>query len=347
MKSQFIKELKDGETVNSSFLVKKKLKGVTKEGKPYLTVYLGDKSGDIEGKIWDRAADYETLFEARDVVQVSGQAVMHRDKIQIKIRDLYTLKKEQIEIGDYLPVSPYPTAEQWRKLCALLQTVKEPHLAALIELLIKDAALIEAFQKAPAGKQIHHSYCGGLLDHTLSMAKLADFISGHYPFLNRDLLLVGVFVHDLGKVEELDFRSAFEYSDEGKLVGHLLLGCRLLEKKIAQLPQFPRKLQTMLMHFILSHHGELEFGSPVLPQTLEAMALHQLDLLDSKLEHVRTLVLENGNGDETWTEYSRVLSRSFYKEGASPLQTVASPPPEAKEARRELDLFGAPGGKKS
>lgn len=312
LKEQFIKDLTEGEIVSSTFLVKNITKQYKKDQSPYLSLVLVDKTGEIDAKLWDHVERYEALFKQKDFIKVKGRINSYRQKLQIQLQDIYRQPPEVIDIADYLPVSPHDSEEQLTKLLAILEKITNPHLKTLVKELFSDKNFKSSFMRAPAAKQIHHAYCGGLLDHSLSMCQLAILVADHYPFLDKDLLIFGALVHDIGKIRELEYQTTFEYTDQGRLVGHLVQGCSVIEEKIRKIKDFPQQLTSLLQHYILSHHGQREYGAQQLPQTAEAMALHCIDLLDSKMETLRLLIEDLKVSGEKWTPFQRIFERSFY-----------------------------------
>ncbi len=346
MKEQFIKDLKEQDIVSTTFLVVSIQRNFKKDQSPYLTLVLRDRSGDIEAKIWDEVERYEKLFSAKDIVKVNARVVRYREKLQLQINDIYRMPKEAVSMSDYLPSTPFDAKKQFKELTSILKSIKDPNLKKLAQALLKDTELMKKFKTAPAAATVHHAYIGGLLDHTLSTMKLADKTAAHYPFLNRDLLLMGAFLHDIGKTEELSGDGLMEYTDSGKLVGHLVQGCTIIDRKISNIPDFPNELAVLLKHLILSHHGHKEFGSPQVPKTPEAMALHLIDLIDSKLEAVRMMYHSHSEENGRWTAYNRQLEREFYLYDGFEADFSPTIPQEPREnaqnteKMRILDLFG-------
>ena len=310
MKSLFITDIRDNQPVDSLFLVSSKNHGVTKGGSGYLTLKLKDRSGEIEGRVWDRAEDLGRTFDKNDFVHVRGQATLYQGKVQIRVRDIARVEERKIAIEDYLTKSQFDPEEMAKELMTILRGIKIPHLRALAESFFVDQTFMELFKRAPAGKSIHHAYLGGLLEHTLSLLKLILKVVENYQGINVDLLLIGGFLHDIGKVYEFSFDRAVEYTDRGQLLGHLVMEVEIVNEKIKTIPDFPEELGTLVKHMIVSHHGSYEFGSPKLPQTLEAVMLHYLDDLDGKIQSIQTLVgKERGS---RWTSYHRAYGRSFF-----------------------------------
>jgi 3'-5' exoribonuclease len=272
------------------FLVLSKQQRMTKTNKPYLNLILGDKTGQVEGRVWDPGdARIAKEFERGDVVKLRGCVSRFDDRLQMKIDNLRKAVPDEVEKRDLLPCTSCDVDELWQKLLGFVESFTDPDLKLLLNTLLAESGLAQAYREAPAAKQLHHAWLGGLLEHVVSLLKLADRVAGHYnelkpDSLHRDLLLTGVVLHDIGKVQELTWEAGFEYSVEGVLLGHIQMGMALVEKAMEKLPEFPPRLKTLVLHLILSHHGKLEFGSPKLPMIPEALVLNFVDDLDAKMQ---------------------------------------------------------------
>jgi 3'-5' exoribonuclease len=278
----------EGKLFDGFFLVLAKQQRTTKTNKPYLNLILGDKTGQLEGRVW--APDDPRIardFERGDIVKARGSASRFDDRLQMKVDQLRKALPGEVEKGDMMPSTTYDVALLWRQLEGFVASFSNADLKLLLTTLLADPALAEAYREAPAAKQLHHAWLGGLLEHVISLLTLADRVAPHYPVLDRDLLLTGVILHDIGKIRELSWEIGFEYTIEGTLLGHIQIGTALAEKTIDSLPNFPPKLKTLVLHMILSHHGKLEFGSPKLPMIPEALVLNFLDDLDAKMQAVQ------------------------------------------------------------
>jgi 3'-5' exoribonuclease len=290
MKDIYIADLagyEEGKPFDSYFLVLAKQQRTTQTNKPYLNLILGDKTGPIEGRVWDPSdARIARDFDRGDIVKVRASVSRYKDILQMKVDQLRLAITGEAEKADLMPSTTYDVAELWAQLTAFIESFTEPDLKRLMTAILADPAIAEAFREAPAAKQLHHAWLGGLLEHVVSLLKLADRVAPHYPILHRDLLLTGVMLHDIGKVYELAWATGFEYTVEGMLLGHIQMGMALVEKTIDGLPGFPPRLKTLVLHMILSHHGKLEFGSPKLPMIPEALVLHFIDDLDAKMQAV-------------------------------------------------------------
>lgn len=311
MKSLFVADIRDNQPVDAVFLATAKNHGVTKSGSGYLTLKLADRSGEIEGRVWERSEELARRFEKNDFVRVRGQATLYQGKIQLRVQDVSFVDGKTVEAGDFLPKSPYDADAMAEELVAILRSMKNPHLRALVEAFFADAAFMDLLKQAPAGKTIHHPYLGGLLEHTLSLLKLILKVVENYRGIDVDLLLTGGFLHDIGKVYEFSFDRAVEYTDRGQLLGHLVMEVELVGEKIKAIPNFPEGLALLVKHMIISHHGSLEFGSPRVPQTLEAVILHYLDDLDGKIQSIQGLLEKEP--EARWTSFHRAYGRNFYR----------------------------------
>ena len=311
MKSLYAADIRENQLVDALFLVASKNQGVTKGGRSYLTLRLLDRSGEIEARVWERADDLGRGFDKNDFVRVRGQATLYQGKIQIRVQDVLRVDESKIAAEDFLPRSAADPETMLAELQAILRGMKNPHLLALAEACFADEELMRLLKQAPGAKTIHHPYLSGLLEHTLSLLKLIQKVVENYRGIDVDLLLIGGFLHDIGKVYEFSFDRAIDYTDEGQLLGHLVMEVELVERKIAGIANFPAELAMLVKHMLVSHHGAYEFGSPKLPQTLEAVILHSLDDLDGKVQAIQNLP-EKEPGSK-WTVFHRAYGRSFFK----------------------------------
>jgi len=275
----------EGKLFDSFFLVLAKQQRTTRQNKPYLSLTLGDKKGQIEGRVWELGDPRIAKdFDRGDMVKVRGSVSRFDDRAQLKVDQLRKALDSEADKKDMLPATSRDVGELWRMLEASIASVTNPDLKRLLNALLTDAPIAQAFREAPAARQLHHAWLGGLLEHVVSLLGLADRVAAHYPMLDRDLLVTGVILHDIGKIRELSWNTGFDYTVEGVLLGHIQMGVDLAEKTIAGLPGFPDRLRTLVLHMILSHHGKLEFGSPKLPMIPEALVLNFLDDLDAKMQ---------------------------------------------------------------
>mgnify|MGYP005809630639 CR=1 FL=1 len=310
MKDFYVREAAQHENkvITSSFLVGSKQVKPKKSGEPYLALTLCDRTGQIEAKMWDNVADALDAFEQDQFIKVKGLINKYNNRWQLTIHKLRRLQDSEIDYADYLPKCPRDIEELWRALTGFVASMQDAHLRGLLQAFLSDANIAAAFRNAPAAKTLHHAYIGGLLDHVVSLCKLCDLACRNYPQVNRDLLLAGAFLHDIGKIHELAYARSFSYTTRGQLLGHMIIELEMLQQKIAQLPDFPDTLKALLEHMIISHHGQYEFGSPKLPMFPEALMLHYLDDLDSKMESMRAQ-FEREGGPGGWAGYNASLGR--------------------------------------
>ena len=270
---------------DSFFIVLAKQQRTTKTNKPYLSLTLGDKTGQLEGRIWEPGDPrIAKVFDKGDIVKARGSASRFDDRLQMKIDQLRLAQPGEADKSDMLPSTAYDVAALWSRLQSTVDSLTNPDLKLLLATILSDPAIAAAYREAPAARQLHHAWLGGLLEHVVSLLALAEKVAAHYPILDRDLLLTGVVLHDIGKIRELSWNLGFDYTVEGTLLGHIQMGIDLVEKTIAGLPGFPSRLRTLVLHMILSHHGKLEFGSPKLPMIPEALVLNFVDDLDAKMQ---------------------------------------------------------------
>jgi 3'-5' exoribonuclease len=313
MKSLYVNGLPTNEPFHATFLVQAKDIRQKKSGDPYLSLSLADKTGDIDAKMWDNVAEILDTFDRNDFVRVKGIVQIFQNRPQLTIHKLQRADEREIDFTDYFPASLRNPEEMWAELQAIVAGLSNPHLKALIETIFAEPRVVQAYKIAPAAKAIHHAFLSGLIEHVLSMCGLARTVAAHYGNIDLDLLLAGVILHDIGKIDELTYDRGFGYSDEGQLIGHITMGIRMVEDAARKLPDFPPALRMLLEHMILSHHGQLEYGSPKLPLFAEALLLHQLDNLDSKMECMRALAERDTLVEGNWTGYSPALERAVLK----------------------------------
>ncbi|MFB3885669.1 MAG: 3'-5' exoribonuclease YhaM family protein [Thermodesulfobacteriota bacterium] len=307
-----INEIKENDSIDSFFLVKDKSSGITKAGNVYLKLKLTDRSGEMEGRVWTSVDSFVSTFDRDDFVHVVGKAVSFQEHLQINITHIERVGEDQILLSDFFPMAGRDIDEMFQSLVEISQQVKNRHLRELLDLFWKDSNFIERFRMAPASKQIHHTYLGGLLEHTLSLTQLVLKNINHYGGLNIDLLITASILHDLGKVDELSYHRSFDYSDEGKLLGHIILGIERVGDKIRQLPDFPKDLSMLVRHLLLSHHGQYNWGSPKRPMTLEAVMLHYLDDMDAKINGIQQFLRNQVPEGSRWSGYHRTFEQFFY-----------------------------------
>ncbi|TLN18282.1 HD domain-containing protein [bacterium] len=312
-KSQFIGKLHEDSEVHDTFLVLQKQLSPTRQGRSYLRVTLGDKSGQLEARVWEGAEELASRFESGDLVFVTGVVTSYQGVIQIKAQYIEKVEDPKVDWSAFLPSSKRPVAEMQEELKGLLLTIENPFLKRLTESFVEDGEFFQRFSLSPAAKGMHHAYIGGLIEHTIGVIKAAIAIADLYPAISRDILVTGAFLHDIGKTEELEATAGFDYTIEGKLLGHIIIGRDMLIQKAAAIEGFPAKLLTHLEHMILSHHGELEWGSPKRPKTVESLALHIADNIDAKLMAALDSVEKPDGTSGEWTSFLKIFERPFLR----------------------------------
>ena len=313
MKSPYVNELKPNQLVETSFLVQSKEIRQKKGGELYLSLFLADRTGELDAKMWDNVADVLNEFERDDFVKVKGIIQVFHNKPQMTIHKVRRMDESEVQFSDYFPSSKRDAGEMWSELRGIVAAVSNPHLKGLLEAVLDDEDIARRYRLAPAAKQIHHAFLGGLIEHVLSLCGLAKSAAAHYPNIDYDLLITGVILHDLGKIYELNYERGFSYSNEGQLIGHISIGMRMVGDKLRALPDFPPLVRSLVEHMILSHHGKLEFGSPKVPQFPEALLLHYLDDLDSKMEAMRAQIENDRQLEGCFTTYNSALERAALK----------------------------------
>jgi 3'-5' exoribonuclease len=313
MKSPYVSELEPNRVITSSFLVQSKEIRQKKTGELYLSLMLGDRTGELDAKMWDNVNEVLDSFDRDDFVKIKGLVQIFHNRPQLTVHKVRRMDDSEIDFADYFPSSKRDIDEMWTELRGLVAAMSNAHLRSLLEAFLNDPEIAERYRRAPAAKSIHHAFLGGLIEHVLSLCGLAKLAAGHYKSVDADLLLTGVVLHDIGKIYELNYERGFSYSNDGQLLGHITIAVRMLGDKIRSLPDFPPHLRVLVEHMILSHHGHLEFGSPKVPQFPEALLLHYLDDLDSKMECMRALVENDRQLEGCFTSYSSALERTALK----------------------------------
>ena len=314
MKSQFVNKLQEGDFVNDYFVAARKDLRSRQNGGKFLGMVFKDRTGEIGGILWNNATEVAKLFELGDVVNVRGRVNTYQNRLQVHVDQVLPLKEGDYVVDD-LVFTPEDTQNDLNQVRALLATVETPPLKQLLDSFWNDAAFVGQFAAAAAAKRWHHEYRGGLVRHCFEMLQLAETMSKLYPSLDRDLLLTAVFVHDLGKISEMTHALFVDYTTEGKLLGHLQIGVEMVQARIRDIPDFPEKLRIQLLHCILSHHGSLENGSPVLPKTLEAIVLHHIDNLDAQAAAIERVVQETRDRNQEWSDYLPLIDRAIWTKG--------------------------------
>lgn len=313
MKSPYIKELEINRVFTTTFLVQSKEVREKKTGEPYLSLLLGDRTGEVDAKMWDNVVEVKDTFDRDDFVKVKGLVQIFHNRRQLTIHKMRRVKDGEIDFTDYFPSSERNPDEMWSELRQVVDGIQNPHLKSLLEGILGDEEVARRYKTAPAAKHIHHAYLGGLIEHVLSLCHLSRVAAAHYGDVDADLLLAGAILHDIGKIYELSYDRGFGYTTEGQLLGHMVIALRMIGGKLQSMPDFPVELRNLLEHMIVSHHGHLEFGSPKLPQFPEALLLHYLDDMDSKMECMRQLLARDPQVDGHFTGYSSSLERTVLK----------------------------------
>src|SRR5262252_2156574 len=322
MKTPFISELNSEQNITTFFLVCEKEIRNTREGKPYLRLELGDRSGTIEARMWDQFETAAQGINRDDFVKVQARVEIYKNRPQLSVMQVRLAKPEEIDLADFLPQTKADVAKLYVQLLAFAASITNPWLKKLVAGILSDPAIAARYKRAPAAKVMHHAYLGGLLEHVISLCGLAQLVATHYPELDADLLLTAAVLHDVGKLDELCYERSVAYTTEGQLLGHIVMELETVAKAMDAIEGFPAKLKTVVQHILISHHGQYEFGSPKLPMIREALVFHYLDDMDSKMAAARA-ALATESGEEDWSVYSGALGRKFlrldeYLKGARP-----------------------------
>ena len=313
MDRNFVNQLSRGQSVESIFFVREKSLTKTKAGIPYLSMRLADRTGEVEGRIWDNALDFCSVFEKEDFVKVRAEVDEFQGVLQLRVSKLRKCVADEVRLEDFLPKTTRNVESMFDELKAIACGIRQPFLRKLAETFFEDGEWARKFKLAPAAKAVHHVYLGGLLEHTLSVVQLVLLVAPRYRGVDQDLLLTAAIFHDMGKISELSFERSFDYTDPGRLLGHIVLTIEMLDQKISAIPDFPENVALLLKHLVVSHHGQYEFGSPKLPMTLEALLLNHLDDLDAKLNAVLALLEKEKENPSRWTSYNKLFERFIYK----------------------------------
>jgi 3'-5' exoribonuclease len=320
MARRYVRQMADGDVVEEVYLTTDKQLRANRNGNLYLQLELRDRTGAISARLWNAGEHLFRSFESGDFLLVKGKVQLFQGALQMILNGLERVESDKVDLGDFLPHTEQDVSKLYERLRTHLMKLGNPHLRALAECFLMDSDFVRSFCRAPAGVRVHHAYLGGLLEHVVTLLELADRIAPLYSELDRDLLAMGVFLHDVGKVRELGYDRAFSYTDEGQLIGHVVIGVEMLNEKIKQVPDltgelFPPELLLRLKHLIVSHHGSLEHGSPKLPMTPEAIALHHLDNFDAKVHIFLRDIREDSNKSSAWTPFNQALQRRLFKGG--------------------------------
>ena len=308
---KYVKDLKEGDRVFDIYLCKHKQAAVTKNGKPYENVILQDKTGTIDAKVWEPNNPGIGDYDALDYIEVYGEVNSFQGVLQVSVKRIRVCGEGEYDPGEYLPVSSKNIGDMFNELLKLIGSIENPYLKKLLEaFFVKDEAFVKAFKNSSAAKTVHHGFVGGLLEHTLSVTKLCDYYCGAYPILKRDLLLTAAMCHDIGKTKEISPFPQNDYTDNGQLLGHIVMGSQMVAEKAAGIEGFPHGLLAEIQHCILAHHGKYEFGSPKIPALIEALALNYADDTDAKLETFKE-ILENNSENTGWLGYNRLFESNL------------------------------------
>lgn len=334
MKQIYVNQIGERDPVETVFLVRDCTQAMARNGKPYMTLKLMDCTGEIEARVWERVDELSKLFDKNDFVFVSGRGNLYMNKMQLVVQQLHRVEEADVDLADFLPVSTRPIAEMREELDQLLDSMSDGPLRKLMRAFFDEPEFFRRYSRAPAAKGMHHVFLGGLLEHSLAVAALACDVSKRYAQVDRDLLICGALMHDVGKTAELSYERSFDYTDEGKLVGHIVMGVEMIEERSRTIPEFPRQQVILLKHLLLSHHGQYEFGSPKRPKFLEAVILNFIDDLDSKINGIQTHIDKEPDRAGDWTSYHRLYDRYFYApREQSPVPDTPSPtvPPSTEQ----------------
>jgi 3'-5' exoribonuclease len=315
-KDLFVCDIKDNQEVKTLFLVKTMRLSETKVGKPFLALELMDRTGDLIARVWDGAERLAVHCPAGSVVRVNGQAQVYKGALQLKVTAIEKVGADDVDWAHFLPTTPHDIEAMSDEVVVLIKGLADKAIQQLLMSVVMDQPLWKAFTTAPAAKSMHHAYIGGLLEHSLGICRLADRVCGLYPAIDRSLLIAGSILHDLGKVREFSFAvPPFDYSDQGRLLGHMVISLEILQEKISTLPDFPERTAMMIKHLVISHHGRYEFGSPALPMIREAFVLNFLDDLDAKMNYLDRLSHQVAPAEYQWTDYQRTMERFLFVTG--------------------------------
>jgi 3'-5' exoribonuclease len=336
----FINTIQDGQQVEGVFLLKEMTRAETRAGKPFLTLKIMDKTGELTGRIWDDADRWEQECTPGQAVAISGRAQSYKGNLQLIITEVQRVGEGEVDISQFIPSTSGDIEKMAAELEGIARSVDDVFIRKLLVKFFHDQDFLEKFKKAPAAKSMHHAYLGGLLEHTLHVARLADKVAELYPSINRSLLMAGAILHDVGKVEELSVTSSlFDYTDQGRLMGHMVIGVEMVQAKISGIKEFPADTAMKIKHLILSHHGRYEFGAPSLPMLHEAFVLNFLDDLDAKINYVERLSARVPEDQCQWSEYQRNLERFLFLSGhTAHAREEEAVPTKKKKTTAEQDV---------
>ena len=341
---QTIAALKEGDWVEEIYLVTSKQVSTAKNGVTYLSLKLADKTGEIDGRLWDNADEVSGKFEREDFVRIKGMASVYQGSMQIKMKTLERVDDSRVDVANFLETSPRNIDEMVKELRTVAAALSNGYLRQLMNAFLDDPSFMASFKRTPAAKTLHHNYIGGLLEHIVELVALSRDVARHFPSVDLDLLTVGAFLHDIGKVKELAVRKSIEYTTEGRLIGHISLGYEMIVEKVNAIPSFPAELALLLKHIMLSHHGEYEFGSPKRPKIQEAIIINYLDDLEAKINNFQATIKKENVAEGSWTNYSKMHDRYLYRARNLVSSAPAAGPEDAEETKRHAGRKVVPGG---
>jgi len=319
MAHKFIKDFKEGDTVDSIYLVREKFFDTTKNGDPYISLELVDRTGMVDARKWDAPKILFDSFNVDDFVKIRGRIEFYKKYPQIKLDNIEKADENKVDASLYIPTVNKDIDELYRILLKELNSVKNPYIKKLLDNIFSQEDIVNKFKRSPAATDFHHPYIGGLLEHSLSCVELAKLIASKYDGINIDLLIGGAGLHDIGKIDELSYKRTFYYADKGRLLGHIVIGANMVEKEIDKISGFPEELKNLILHIILSHHGEHEWGSPKRPMCMEAVIMHYIDNLDAKINGFRQFVTTYNDPHSSWTKHSKMFGEFLYKKSVEDL----------------------------
>lgn len=313
MPRKMIEDLKTGDPVDQVFLLRSKVLRTARNGSLYMQLELVDRTGAIDGRMWDAKQELFDTFQPDDFVRVKGRVETYQNRLQTVVSFIQARPDSEVDVTDFLPATNKDVSVMFDRLIEIAKTVKHPGLRKLLASFLKAPDVSEKFRRAPAAVRYHHAFLGGLLEHTLGVTEMALVVADRYPDLDRDMLMTGAILHDIGKIQEFSYERSFSYTDSGELLGHLYIGARMVEKRGADIAELSAQTAEALVHLILSHHGAYEYQSPKLPMTAEALAVHHLDNLDAKINAFRGAMLRDRDPESRWTEWNRMFERKLFK----------------------------------
>ncbi len=309
---RYINELREGQSVIEHYLCKSRQSLKSRAGKTYLSLKLQDKTGMVDAKVWEMTNDIKA-FEENEFIKIDATVVTYQNDIQLNVKRIRRSLEGEYDPADYIPCTEKNIEEMYQKLMSYIKTIQNPYIKKLLEEIFYHNDTVSKHLKThSAAKSIHHSYMGGLLEHTLSVTEICDFVAPRYQFVNRDILIASAMLHDIGKIIELSEFPENDYTDEGQLLGHLMIGAELIKETASHIEGFPKQIENLLKHCMISHHGEYEYGSPKLPKTIEAFILHSADNLDAKTKVIEEMIQNNTN-QGSWVGYQKMLQRNIRK----------------------------------